>query len=191
MIVVMGNGQKEDVLKIGNFKGIAFNKNNNKQGIITLSNMVYLPNGKYNIISLTKIMETGWKIVGNTNGIKLVKDNKNFIFDIKIKTSTGTLYAVKIDNMEEVLATVNDEENTVKTIDINEAHTILGHLSEKTTKEISRHLEWKLTGTKQRCEHCVIGRGCQSNVNKNSNHISSNNVGERYTFQMANTTSSV
>jgi hypothetical protein len=89
MVVVMGNGQTEEVAKTGTFEGTAVKQNKEKQGNVKLSNVVYLPNGKYNLISITKVMENGWNLKGDLDGLKLVKEDKEFIFDIKIKTLTG------------------------------------------------------------------------------------------------------
>jgi hypothetical protein len=82
-----------------------------------------------------------------------------------------------------VLAIINDVENREKQININKAHAILRHLSEKMTREVTQTLGWKLIGEKQVCEHCAIGKGQQSNVEKQSNHIVSNKV-EKKNFWM-------
>jgi hypothetical protein len=57
------------------------------QGNITLSDVVFLPNGRYNLISITKVMQSGWKLEDNKNMILLRNHNKLLIFDIKIETS--------------------------------------------------------------------------------------------------------
>jgi hypothetical protein len=44
-VVVMGNGQKEEVTKIGKVKGIARNKAGESQGNIVLLDVMFLPNG--------------------------------------------------------------------------------------------------------------------------------------------------
>jgi hypothetical protein len=57
------------------------------QGNIILSDVVFLPNGRYNLISITKVMQSGWKLEDNKNMILLRNHNKLLIFDIKIETS--------------------------------------------------------------------------------------------------------
>jgi SepF-like predicted cell division protein (DUF552 family) len=76
-VVVMGNGKKEKVTKIGKVKGIAKDKDGINQGNIVLLDIMFLPNGKYNLISVTKVMKNGWELEGNSNHIKLKKDYKS------------------------------------------------------------------------------------------------------------------
>ena len=65
MIVVMGNGKKENVAKSGTVFGTSKDQEGNSLGNISLSGIMYLPNGKYNLISITKVMKNGWKLEGN------------------------------------------------------------------------------------------------------------------------------
>jgi hypothetical protein len=57
--VVMGNGNEEKVTNIGTVKGNTINKNGKLQGSIDLSGVMYLKNGRYNLLSVTKIMNSG------------------------------------------------------------------------------------------------------------------------------------
>jgi len=118
----------------------------------------------------------------------LKNKDKEFIFNIKIETSRGVLFAVRIDNKNEMMAAVNDQEIAIKStknVDINEANSLLGHLSEKSTREIASKFRWTLTGTKEKCIHCAIGKGRQANVEKKSNHVVSNKIGERIFLDVA------
>jgi hypothetical protein len=58
-VIVMGNGQKEDAVFKGSVKGVAMDSNGKLQGNIILSDVMYIPNGRYNLISVTKIMKQG------------------------------------------------------------------------------------------------------------------------------------
>jgi hypothetical protein len=84
-VVVMGNGEKEKVVKSWCIKGIVKDKDNKNQGRMSLCKVVYLPKGKYNLFSVTKVMRSGWKLEGN----------KRIIFDFKIPTHNGCLSASK------------------------------------------------------------------------------------------------
>jgi hypothetical protein len=163
-VVVMGNGQKEEVTKTGKVTGIVKNCEGGIQGKITLSDVIFLPNGQYNLISITKVMQSGWKLEGDENKILIRKHSKKLIFDIEIETSRGVLFAVRIENGQELMtATVNNKFETKK-VDINEAHALFGHLLLKMTQNISKTIGWELTGEPDRCEHCAIARGRQLNV---------------------------
>jgi hypothetical protein len=85
-------------------------------------------------------MRDGWKLEGDENHIKLEKGNKTFIFDTKIETSRGVLFAVKIDSAREVMTASSDQGSTKqqsKQVNINNAHSLLGHLSEKATQDVA------------------------------------------------------
>jgi hypothetical protein len=55
-------------------------------------------------------MQSGWKLEGNENKISLRKHNKKLIFDIKIETSRGVLFILRIENGQEMMtATVKNK----------------------------------------------------------------------------------
>jgi hypothetical protein len=86
-VVVMGNGQREEVSKIGTVFGTAINKMGDSQGQISLTDMMYLPNGKYNLVSVTKVMQKGWKLEGDSDSLILSCNGRKLTFDIKLQTS--------------------------------------------------------------------------------------------------------
>jgi hypothetical protein len=61
-VIVMGNGQKEEAVLKGNVRGEVFDSRGKSQGNIILSDVMYIPNGRYNLISIMKIMKQGWKL---------------------------------------------------------------------------------------------------------------------------------
>jgi hypothetical protein len=135
--VIMGNGNKDKVTTIGTVKGNAINKNGKLHGSIDLSGVMYLKNGRYNLLSVTKIMNSGWKLEGNEKSMSLVKDKKKLTFDIKIHTTRGVLFAVKIDRRTEIAGIVNVEKKVKKVISMEE-HQCFGHLSQQSTKDIEK-----------------------------------------------------
>jgi hypothetical protein len=58
----MGNSQTEDAVFIGSVKGLVLDSKGMLQWNIILSDVMYIPNGRYNLISVTKIMKQGWKL---------------------------------------------------------------------------------------------------------------------------------
>jgi hypothetical protein len=145
---------------------------------------MYLKNGRYNLLSVTKIINSGWKLEGNEKSISLVKENKKLTFDIKIHTTRGVFFAVKIDKRTEIAGIVK-EGKKVKEVTSMEAHQYLGHLSQQSTKGTAKKLGWHLTGEFVKCEDCAIGKGCQKNVNKRSDHEIAGMVGERIFLDVA------
>jgi Zinc knuckle len=86
-VVVMGNGQKEEFSKIGTVFGTAINKMGDSQGQISLTDVMYLLTGKYNLVSVTKVMQKGWKLEGNNDSLILSCNGKKLTFNIKLQTS--------------------------------------------------------------------------------------------------------
>jgi hypothetical protein len=82
-----GKWPKEKVTKIGKVTGIVKNCEYGIQGNITLPDVMFLSNGHYNLIIITKVIQSGWKLEANENMILMRKQNKVIIFDIKIETS--------------------------------------------------------------------------------------------------------
>jgi hypothetical protein len=99
--VVMGNVKKEKVTTIGTLKGNTINKNEKLQGSIDLSGIMYLKNRRYNLLSVTKIMNSGWKLEGDKKSILLVNDKKKLTFDFKIHKTRGVL--IKELKLQELL----------------------------------------------------------------------------------------
>jgi hypothetical protein len=112
-VVVMDNGKNEKVTKIGKVKGIAKDKDEINQGNIVLLDVMILPNGKYNLISVTKLRKNRWKLEGNSNNIKLKKDDKKIVFNRKMNTSRGVLFFVRIHNKNNMIAETKDQGNTI------------------------------------------------------------------------------
>jgi hypothetical protein len=104
-----GKWKKEEVMKISKVTSIVKNCEGGIQGNITLSDVMFLPNGQYNLISITKVIQSGWKLEGNENMILLRKHNKKHIFE-KIETSQGVSFALRIENGQELMtATVDNK----------------------------------------------------------------------------------
>jgi hypothetical protein len=109
--------------------------NGKLQGNIILSDVMYIPNGRYNLISVTKIMKQGWKLEANGGGQSLSHGNKKLTFDKKIHTAKGLLYAVEIKPNHEVSAVTSESSKVASENQFLEAHRQLGHLSVCQTKK--------------------------------------------------------
>jgi hypothetical protein len=96
----------------------------------------------------------------------------------------SVLFAVKIENGQELMTATVNKKIDIKKVNINEAHALFGHLSIKMTQNISKTI-WVLTGEPNRCKHCAIARGRQMNVKKKTDHVASMRVGERLFLDVA------
>jgi hypothetical protein len=95
------------------------------------------------------------------------------------------LFAVRIENGQELMTATVDNKLETKKVDINEARALFGHLLIKMTQNISKTIGLELTGETDRCKHCEIARGRQMNVKKKTDHVASKKVGERLFLDVA------
>jgi hypothetical protein len=113
----MGNGIEEKVTTVGTVKGEASNKSGKLQGTINLSGVTFLKNGRYNLLSVTNIMNSGWKRQGDDNSILLERINKKLSFSVKTHTTRVVLFVVK-----ELNAIMEEMPEKVKEMSPIEAH---------------------------------------------------------------------
>ena len=77
---------------VGDLKGVIYNKQGKELHDTTIKELVYVPESSFNLFSLSKRLENGWKLGGDAKVIWLEKDDYKIMFDIKIKTPKGALF---------------------------------------------------------------------------------------------------
>jgi len=135
-----------------------------------------MPTAKFNLFSITQMINKGWKLEGNSELITIRKGNFVICFDVKISTPKGVLYGTKLIRRQEFCGVV---ESSKTKLSYQEAHAKLGHISINETKRISKSFGWRLTGDEEKCEACAIGKAQQKGVTKSSSHQSASKNGER------------
>ena len=130
-------------------------------------------------------MYEGHTIKGSKkNGITASKGNCNIKFDIQVEMPKGVLWCTFIkrhDPEYEVATEANDvvstnppvrDEKEIKSIlklNIVQAHAILGHSNENTTRKTAGALDIQITrGSLKTCEPCAVVKAKQMNVNSKS-----------------------
>jgi hypothetical protein len=118
-----------------------------------ISDVVLTKGTPFNLLSLTKLMRQGWILGGDSEtGITLTKANSVLAFNIPIETPRGVVFAVRIQRTEVATPAL------LKTMNVEEAHRLLGHQSEEATRKTAKHLGWTLTkGSLPTCLPCTIG----------------------------------
>ena len=122
----------------------------------------------FNLFSLSRMLVTGWHIKkGDENGILIGNDKGDEIcFDIVIKTAYGAIYAGRFIRKTEISAA-----SVTKGVamNVNKAHSLLGHGDEESTRATARHLGWTITrGALKPCVYCARSKARQKNVTKES-----------------------
>ena len=93
--VTMANGEVKPMLKIGDILGTVVNKEGVSVMTAIIIEVSHLPNGKFNLFSTTTMQQKGWLLGGNANITWLEKGNITLVFNIKIQTKKGTLFAMR------------------------------------------------------------------------------------------------
>jgi len=77
--------------------GMYCDKNGDNQFSVKLQDVDVIPENHYNLISLTKLMEEGHKVIGNKkDGLSVEKGGRVIKFDIRIETPKGVLWCAFI-----------------------------------------------------------------------------------------------
>jgi hypothetical protein len=144
------------------------------QFAVKLRDVDVIPESHFNLISLTKLMEEGYKVVGTKKGGLSVKKRGRVIkFDIRVETPKGILWCAYIQQFEdkgEVAAGMSEDKgdnqqnksvklNPAIKMSIDQAHAIVGHLSEGKTRETAAALGILITrGALKTCKSCAFGK---------------------------------
>jgi len=174
--ITFGNGQEEMVEKNVDIKGKVLNHETKTWENVILQNVSVMSSAKFNLFSITQMLNKGWKLDGDEDSIKIKKDNFTICFDIKIPTPKGMLYGMKLIRRPEFCGII---ESTAPKMTYLEAHSKLGHVSVNETKRISKSLGWTITNEDQRCQDCAMGKAQQKGVVKKSTHQIATKNGER------------
>ena len=159
----MGNGKAISAKSIGQLKGIICNHKGQEIENVTLNEVHLLPGSPFNIISGTKLLVNGFTMKGDKDSIIYERGEQQIKFDIKVMTTRGILFAVRIKRESGKL--LPKMRSKVTTMSVDEAHRKLGHVSEYTTRNVAKELGWVLTpGTMRVCGSCAIGKAQQKNI---------------------------
>ncbi len=74
---------------------VHFDKDGAHVGEVIITDVSHLPEGNFNLFSVTKLQEKGWTLTKNVDYIKLQKEGKSLLFNILINTPKGALYVGK------------------------------------------------------------------------------------------------
>ena len=125
--------------------GTFCDKYGREQNNVIIEEMVHSPSAEFNLFSLTKRLDEGWTLGGNKDIIWISKGDKKVVFDIKIKTPKGAIFAAYFQQnliaSNEVAAVVTDKK---KDISADTAHGLVGHIKDADRREIAKYLVYNL-----------------------------------------------
>ena len=148
---------------VGDVSGHVCDKFGSEINYATIKEMVHTPNAGYNLFSITKRLDDGWELKGNSQAIWIEKGVHKVVFDIKIKTPKGAIFAVyfKRDLGEggEVAAVMADQK---KKISADVAHGLMGHMNDEDGRKAITHLGFALSrGPLTKCGACAEAKARQ------------------------------
>lgn len=156
--VQVGNGEIVKATKIGSIKAnVKDAKGINT--IVTLNNVSYVPDLKYNLISVGKMAEAGASITYSNSGAHISIGDKTIALQ---SIGNNAVFGLQVNRMMEASTALD----VGKTIDVSKAHSLFGHASEDTTRKTAALYGLKVTGTMDLCDACATAKAKQKNVNK-------------------------
>jgi hypothetical protein len=93
--VTMGNGADVSAMQITKLHGVVCNKHGKELDGAVLDQVCHLPDVKFNLFSLSRMMrKMGWQMGRNKDAIWVEKDGDQIKFDIIIPMPKGALYCM-------------------------------------------------------------------------------------------------
>ena len=95
--IVMGNGANVQKEQKGDLIGTNHDQDNAPVFQVRMEDVIISEGASYNLFSITAMLRKGWKLSGSDQHLILKKDECVLNFDIKIYTTRGMLFCIKID----------------------------------------------------------------------------------------------
>jgi hypothetical protein len=190
MVYSMGHtGSAMESTALIDIPGIFVNKDGKTGVKAVLKDCSFSTKHNFNLLSMSKLIhKQGWKIVHGDEKLIRIENGKGEIidFDIVVPTEKGAVYACKFARNVEVAA--GSIGKPVR-LNINMAHSLLGHRNEDSVRKTARELGWFISrGTLKPCEHCAQSKARQKNVRKESNTPKTDVPGHRIYLDLSKIT---
>ena len=94
--VTMANGNVEGSNIVGQVVGNKVDMDGNFEHRLIINDVSHTPGGIFNLFSTGTMIKKGWLLYGSKAMLWLQNGNKRINFDIKVETSKGTLYCMRV-----------------------------------------------------------------------------------------------
>jgi hypothetical protein len=107
------------MVKFGSISGTICDKHGYTVGHAKLHHVAHSYEMKFNVCSVSRLIQDGWNLKGNTEMIWVVKNDLKLNFDIKFTTASGVVYCMYMQHDTEisnpaVVCNIMNEENTLR-----------------------------------------------------------------------------
>ena len=135
-----------------------------------MTDVKHLSNAAYNLFSITKRLQNGWKLKGDADSITIAKVVSELKFNICIPTPERAIYAVCLQQDEQEVGATNVE-NQQEVTELK-AHVLLRCMEKELTRKTAQSLGWKIAKFNNiPCEHCAVGKARQKNLVQQSTSV--------------------
>ena len=159
--VAIGDGTFMNIDKVGDWQGWIVKEDGSKVAI-KIQDVVLVKGLKCNLFSITAMLNKGWKLQGDKNGVKIKKGSVMMVFDKVIKSTNGYLLGkLMVPRDESATTEVSMIANDAKTL-----HDRLGHPGRAILKETMEKMGFAAKIDDFDCESCKVAKAKQMNLNK-------------------------
>jgi hypothetical protein len=167
--ITVGNGEQVSTLSQGDIF-IKDNASDTAPGYVGLHDVFYTPTFTKNIISLRQLFDDDWKI--DSADIQKITMSNGLHFLVFVTCPADNLYYLDGER-----ALMHKEEKVLShelapiytySVDVNTAHSLLGHPDTRTVRNMARFLKWKLTGDLLPCGSCALAKAKAKSVPKST-----------------------
>jgi Reverse transcriptase (RNA-dependent DNA polymerase) len=176
--VIFGDGKNNDAVNIFDLPGVITDSSGNELQAVKLLNVRHVPSAMFNLFSTTKRQKAGWSLHGDDEAIWLTKGEHKIVFDIRIETPEGLVFAVNMQRVEaentpnkagEINAVGRAKNDSPIKMSIQKAHDLLGHIGETMCRKVAKTLGWEISrGSLDVCVPCTVAKAKQKNINVQS-----------------------
>jgi hypothetical protein len=164
--ITVGNGEKMVATKVGSLRRRVIQVDGSTLDIV-INDVKFLPELYANIFSINKALKNGFKLSNKNENISLTKGSASITFDRIIKSLDGTVSGIKMIYLDSWTAYIAQNKlDSVKSVDMNKFHEIIGHCGLDRLKKTAQVHGLKLKGDFKICEYCAVAKARQKNLNK-------------------------
>jgi hypothetical protein len=152
----VGNGEKMVATKVGSLRRRVLQVDGSTLDIV-INDVKFLPELCANLFSLNKALKNGIKLNNKNENISLTKVLVSITFYRIIKSLDETVSGIKMIYLDSPTTYVAQNKlDSVKSIDVNKFHEIIGHCGLDCLKKTAQVHGLKLKGDFKVCEDCAI-----------------------------------
>ncbi|GFH50456.1 hypothetical protein CTEN210_06932 [Chaetoceros tenuissimus] len=122
--------------------------------------------GTFNLFSITKRLQAGWKLSGSDVNLTLTKGKAKIVFDQKVKVGSSYLFGTILKPRSEVAAAsmVKEVQGPIR-VSVVKAHNIFGHLGENDCRAAAKASGYELKrGSFGQCVSCAVAKAKQKSL---------------------------